>query len=292
MDQKRILWIVAASGLFLLVVVGVALFLSAPMTQAQHNLETLQANGNTWIKGEVKNPTQDYNQVVDSSETFIVDTTTETPENTQPENQDKNDVKTINVDTVTLIAGTTNVYTQGTETQKESESAKTGTTITLNTVTKEEAASSKPATTTVTTPKVTPVTKPVEDCVEAPVKTTTPVSSSSASSTKTSTVSSTTTTSSSSVTQTKPVADQYWVQVASFTGKKNAEDARAALLEEKINSEIFTYKDNKGTVYYRLRVGPYTTKSEAEYWHSRIKLIEQFAGTSSYVVNSTGKAQN
>ena len=291
MDQKRILWIVAASGLFLLVVVGVALFLSAPMTQAQHNLENLQANGNTWIKGEVKNPTQDYNQVVDSSETFIVDTTTETPENTQPENQDKNDVKTINVDTVTLIAGTTNVYTQGTETQKESESAKTGTTITLNTVTKEEAASSKPATTTVTTPKVTPVTKPVEDCVESPVKTTT-VSSSSASSTKTSTVSSTTTTSSSSVTQTKPVADQYWVQVASFTGKKNAEDARAALLEEKINSEIFTYKDNKGTVYYRLRVGPYTTKSEAEYWHSRIKLIEQFAGTSSYVVNSTGKAQN
>ena len=40
MDQKRILWIVAASGLFLLVVVGVALFLSAPMTQAQHSLES------------------------------------------------------------------------------------------------------------------------------------------------------------------------------------------------------------------------------------------------------------
>ena len=92
MDQKRILWIVAASGLFLLVVVGVALFLSAPMTQAQHGLESLQANGNTWIKGEVKNPTQNENQVVDSTETFIVDTTTETTETKQPENQNKNDV--------------------------------------------------------------------------------------------------------------------------------------------------------------------------------------------------------
>ena len=55
MDQKRILWIVAASGVFLLVVVGVALFLSAPQVQAQQTLASLQGTGNTWIKGEVKN---------------------------------------------------------------------------------------------------------------------------------------------------------------------------------------------------------------------------------------------
>jgi len=83
--------------------------------------------------------------------------------------------------------------------------------------------------------------------------------------------------------------DQFWVQVASFTGKKNAEDARTALAEQKINGEVFTYQDSKGTIYYRLRVGPYKTKSEAEYWHKIIKEIEQFDGTDSYVVNSTVK---
>ena len=56
MDQKRILWIVAASGIFLLVVVGVAMFLSAPQIQTQQTLASLQGTGNTWIKGEVKNP--------------------------------------------------------------------------------------------------------------------------------------------------------------------------------------------------------------------------------------------
>jgi len=81
--------------------------------------------------------------------------------------------------------------------------------------------------------------------------------------------------------------DQFWVQVASFTGKKNAEDARAALAEQKIIGEVFTYQDAKGTIYYRLRVGPYKTKSEAEYWHKIIKEVEQFKGTDSYVVNST-----
>lgn len=273
MDQKRILWIVAASGVFLLVVVGVALFLSAPQVQAQQTLASLQGTGNTWIKGEVKNPAQVENQPVTNDENSIPNDIASENDLSQP-----TDNQTITVDTVTLIAGTTNVYTQKEETksaEKESvspEKTSSSTTITVNTVSKEQ--------TTPVVSKSSTTVKPADDCVETPTTTTkTTIPSNKASS-------------SSSVTVSKPVADQYWVQVASFTGKKNAEDARAALLEEKINSEIFTYKDSKGTVYYRLRVGPYTTKSEAEYWHSRIKLIEQFAGTSSYVVNSTGKAQN
>ena len=273
MDQKRILWIVAASGLFLLVVVGVALFISAPQTQTRQGLDSLQANGNTWIKGEVKNPESIDALIVQDSNNSISD---------NPESSDKTDIntdnQTITVDTVTLIAGTTNVYTQNEQTvsaQKDSAPEKS-TTITVNTVSKEQTSPAKSTVTSNTSSTKTTSTKNTVDCVEPQVSTTT--------SNKTS--------ASKSVTSTQPIADQYWVQVASFTGKKNAEDARAALLEEKINSEIFTYKDSKGVIYYRLRVGPYTTKSEAEYWHSRIKLIEQFAGTSSYVVNSTGKAQN
>lgn len=285
MDQKRILWIVAASGLFLLVVVGVALFLSAPVTQSQQSLGSLQAKGNTWIKGEVKVPETNSAQNIENPETSIL---TDTKESqlvaTNTENQP------LNVDSVTIIAGSTTVYTneKDTPTEKEVPTEKT-TTISINTVNKETPVSTPVKTSTVTTntsssssTKSTVTTKNQDDCEETP-KTT---------STATTSTSSNRNSSSQTVTQSAPIADQYWVQVASFTGKKNAEDARAALLEEKINSEIFTYKDSKGIIYYRLRVGPYTTKSEAEYWHSRIKLIEQFAGTSSYVVNSTGKAQN
>jgi cell division protein FtsN len=289
MDQKRILWIVAASGLFLLVVVGVALFLASPKTLDQQNLGSLQATGNTWIKGEVKNPelysaTETENIVSIETNDSINDSATQDNKTLQTV-MDEN--KTITVDTVTLIAGTTNVYTQNPSSKAEESSESNTTIVTLPTVSKEQ---SKSQNVTVTSVAPKTQTTNAEECVETPKVSAT--SNTAKTTTKTTTASSSKTTSSKTVTESKPVADQFWVQVASFTGKKNAEDARAALLEEKINSEIFTYKDSKGVIYYRLRVGPYTTASEAEYWNSRIKLIDQFAGTSSYVVNSTGKAQN
>jgi cell division septation protein DedD len=124
-----------------------------------------------------------------------------------------------------------------------------------------------------------------------PAATSTSTTSSKPAATTTTAASTTTAQSSASSVKTVPVSqpDQFWVQVASFTGKKNAEDARTALAEQKIIGEVFTYQDSKGTIYYRLRVGPYKTKSEAEYWHKIIKEVEQFKGTDSYVVNSTVK---
>ena len=278
MDQKRILWIIVASGLFLLVVVGVALYLSAPQTQNHQSLDSLQLSGNTWIKGEVKNPESVNTQLVQNVEVSKpVDL--ETQENI--ENKDT----TITVDTVTLISKNTNVYTQDGENisqpqTQQKPAAPEKTTIIVNTVAKDSVASTDTAKQSVVANEGTKTSK---TNTTTSVKASTEKEPAKATSTKKATT---------TVTEAQPIADQYWVQVASFTGKKNAEDARAALLEEKINSEIFTFKNNDNVVYYRLRVGPYTTKSEAEYWHSRIKLIPQFEGTSSYVVNSTGKAQN
>ncbi len=80
---------------------------------------------------------------------------------------------------------------------------------------------------------------------------------------------------------------QYWVQVAAYSNKKMAETARTALDSNKITSDIFTYKDNKDKLFYRVRVGPYTTKSEAEYWKSRILKISDFAKAESYVTSTT-----
>ncbi len=85
--------------------------------------------------------------------------------------------------------------------------------------------------------------------------------------------------------------DRFWVQAASFSTKKKADEARATLDANKIQCEVFTYKDDKGNLFYRVRVGPYTTKSEAEYWKKRIDAIPEFATSGSYVTNTTAKAK-
>ena len=77
------------------------------------------------------------------------------------------------------------------------------------------------------------------------------------------------------------------VQVTSLKSKKSAENAREVLDENKITADIFTYKDKKDQLFYRVRVGPYTTKSEAEYWQSKIAKIDTFASSSSYITSTT-----
>lgn len=84
----------------------------------------------------------------------------------------------------------------------------------------------------------------------------------------------------------EPKKTQFWVQVAAYSNKKGAEGARSVLDENKIPADIFTYKDNKDKLYYRVRVGPYTTKSEAEYWRTRIEKIETFAKAESYITST------
>jgi cell division septation protein DedD len=105
--------------------------------------------------------------------------------------------------------------------------------------------------------------------------------------TSTKTTTSTTTTAKVTKTPAKPKVVQYWVQVTSLKSKKSAENAREVLDENKITADIFTYKDKKDQLFYRVRVGPYTTKSEAEYWQSKIAKIDTFASSSSYITSTT-----
>lgn len=79
---------------------------------------------------------------------------------------------------------------------------------------------------------------------------------------------------------------RYWVQVASYSNKKGAENARSILDENKIPSDIFTYTDTKNNLFYRVRIGPYTTKSEAEYWKTRIEEIDFFKTSQCYVTTT------
>ena len=80
---------------------------------------------------------------------------------------------------------------------------------------------------------------------------------------------------------------QYWVQAASFVSKNGADAARSVLDENKISADVFTYKDGKGKIFYRVRIGPYVTKSEAEYWRTRVAQINDFKSGESYITQTS-----
>lgn len=64
--------------------------------------------------------------------------------------------------------------------------------------------------------------------------------------------------------QTKTVTE-YWIQTGSFASKLNAEKVRSSLTAKYLAAEIFT-KQVSGKTTYRVRVGPYANKKEADYW--------------------------
>ena len=77
----------------------------------------------------------------------------------------------------------------------------------------------------------------------------------------------------------KAVSDNgFWIQTGSFSNKANAEKARETLGERYLNAEIFT-KDSVGKTTYRVRVGPYKSKAEADYWLGTVKEIPGFSGS-------------
>lgn len=71
---------------------------------------------------------------------------------------------------------------------------------------------------------------------------------------------------------------EYWIQTGSFSSKINAEKARETLTARYLSAEIFT-KEVKGATTFRVRVGPYKTKDEANYWLGTVKEIAGFSGS-------------
>ena len=75
--------------------------------------------------------------------------------------------------------------------------------------------------------------------------------------------------------RTSRVQNNYWVQTGAFTAMSRAQGVRESLAARGINSII----DNRvvnGTTFFRVRVGPYTSRNEADYWLSLIKSINGF----------------
>ncbi len=73
---------------------------------------------------------------------------------------------------------------------------------------------------------------------------------------------------------------EYWIQAGSFQSRSGAEEANR-LLSEKGFSGRLTTKQVDGSDYYRVRLGPYAKKEEAEKFLNWVKEVDQFG--SSYI---------
>jgi DedD protein len=72
--------------------------------------------------------------------------------------------------------------------------------------------------------------------------------------------------------QPKP-ASVWWVQTNSYSKKAYADNAKK-FLETKGIASVVMNGTVSGKTYYRVRVGPYSSQAEADYWLSLIKTIE------------------
>lgn len=84
--------------------------------------------------------------------------------------------------------------------------------------------------------------------------------------------------------QAKP-APAWWVQTNSYSKKAYADNAKKFLESKGITSVVMNGTVS-GKTYYRVRVGPYSSQAEADYWLSLIKTIEGMEN--SLVWKSTG----
>ncbi|MBP3450465.1 MAG: SPOR domain-containing protein [Spirochaetaceae bacterium] len=312
MEQKRILWIVASVGLFLLVVVGFALILYSPTQRQDPVITNNQSTNDIWASTQNVTPINPNYQASMLQGTPLENTVNldgtqvqqglnptqsvmgqQTPQFQGMPNQPysvpngnnvlPSDSMTLvgqqQVKDVTVISENTKVITSG------------GTTIDLTGLTVNSTTQPVVTQNTNTTSQTEKTVVATSNKQSSPTAKVESAKTTSTKNTTTAKASSTTKTASAKTTTPAPITHKFWIQAGSYSSKKNAEEARNALSAEKIASEIFTYTDSNGTLFYRVRVGPYTTKSEAEYWQSRIALIDKFSSSKTYITDSSAKKQ-
>lgn len=282
MEQKRTLWIVAAVGVFLLVVLGAALILYTPQSKqatiANSRVTNSSTASNGWISLAPSAPLQtstNTDEKADEESSVLSDKEIPNPAKTE-----------LRTEEVNIYAENANVYSEKTELNKlgenatvKAETSEKPTTIVLTEPEKTaEAKTSKPE---VSKPRSNVAVKnSVSEKQKAPAK---PEHKNTAKTAKTEQNKSV----SAKPSVKEPEIVQYWVQVTALTSRKSADEARNKLGENQITADVFTYTDNKKQLFYRVRVGPYTTKSEAEYWRTKISKIDSFQNSSSYITSTT-----
>ena len=76
----------------------------------------------------------------------------------------------------------------------------------------------------------------------------------------------------------RKVYNDFWVQTGAFSTVAKAEGVKETLAAKGITS-IIENRDINGKTLFRVRVGPYTSQNEADYWLSLIKSMGGFEGS-------------
>jgi DedD protein len=76
----------------------------------------------------------------------------------------------------------------------------------------------------------------------------------------------------------KKTYNDFWVQAGSFSTRERADGVKKTL-DEKGIAAIITNQQINGQTFYRVRIGPYTSHNEADYWLAMIKSIDGFEGS-------------
>ena len=296
MEQKRTLWILAAVGVFLLVVLGAALILYSPsarINQTAVAARKTNESSNGWISLAPSvqpvplEPVQPIAERQDSEIPSVERGEADIPaDNTNIEEIEK--TRIAKVGDMTVIAENATVYNlnptgnaDNTYVPPAYKPTEESTTISVLS----ERAEQSP---------VVPKSEAAKNAVEKTADTRIAARNESSGTAKKPAAEKNETAKSVAKSDVKSSAKsavvaakkQYWVQVTSLTSKKSADEARAVLDENKISADVFTYEDGKKRLFYRVRVGPYTTKAEAEYWQAKIAKIDMFSSTSSYVTST------
>ncbi|MBP5157471.1 MAG: SPOR domain-containing protein [Treponema sp.] len=313
MEQKKTLWIALSAGIFLLVVLGAALVIYSPGARPGASAVAMRENGQLWTASlPSQSPSQggliatnkdpsalvsgSYNPTAAIGQSSLPGTNAGTS-GANPTVQEG----ILKTDKLTVISETTNVYaTDGIASQPSgvasaSTSASSGNVIAMNQKSEsviqetgnkkkvEEPASAKP------TPVAASTSKAPASSTAAVAKSSGQTSTAKSTGQTASAKSSPASGSSASSKSTIAPAAHYWVQVASYSTKDNADEARKVLDSKDLPCEVFTFtKDSK--LYYRVRVGPYKTKSEAETCKKSVDSIALFKSAQSYVVDSSARA--
>ena len=343
MEQKKTLWIIAAAGLFLLVVVGAALILYSP---SMHKNQTQRASFGAesgWIGKNQLDASQTYSEETQDQSLSInpfdqiaqTEQTSDSPQQTFVTTPDLNDIQSLsngaglastssqqnaagqynpNFDAasannpnsssdITLYTNNVTIATPNSTTY-----AQNATTIDLNNLNNKVATnvtaqnektaeqikqnqadfekSEKKATTVASAPKQEkkPVAQATKKETVAKKPSEKPATKSVAKNTAPTTKKAAATVAKADK---KPASTQesFWVQAAAYSNKQYAEEARSILANNKMTPEVFTV-DSNGQIMYRVRVGPYQSKQEAEYWQSAIASIDKFSNATSQIIKT------
>ncbi|MBR5401075.1 MAG: SPOR domain-containing protein [Treponema sp.] len=292
MEQKKTLWIIAAVSVFLLVVFGAAMILYNPTARSNAKIASVKPVEKSnqapsgWTNESAQQNAQTSSPQV--NDMFVVsENTTVLGFNQQPAAENNSQSTTIDLNALKKELASEGALAQN--------PPQNNINITVNLSDPETQAKVEEPGVVLTSQYYTGSAKEAEKAEKAAaVKNPSPSTGTettvvakaapkSSGSTKTAAAPKTTT---AAPAKTAAAITRFWVQVAAYSNKKTAENARSILSDRKINSDIYTYEDNKSKLFYRVRVGPFTTKSEAEYWQSKITEISDFAKSGSYVTST------